>query len=510
MPSFARQQQRQQQERAAPARTDLRVEPRPAMTLAPAGIGLAHDFGRIAVGSSVPLGLQTKLAIGTAGDASEREADRISEQITATPRLGGACKCGDVCPKCRREPEAARALRTTRSDDSARSRTDAPPVVHEALRSGSQPLGADDRAYFESRLGHDFSRVRVHTGEPAEASAKAVHANAYTVGRDIVFAAARYAPHTPEGRRLLAHELVHVVQQTGGEAQAEGGATQVQRDLATPEPDEPPPLQADLTEAQVRAALEYNRARYDQANTRLIQQILGGPVTGRWTSDNIVAIAETQGRYGLQKDGKVGPETFRFITQEQAAEGAGTATEDCLTMFQATPSTAVGRASPGPNGTTRIVGHHIVRARFSSRCDCSQFRYRQSIVGSAMVYHPDGTSQEFSRSLNLIPGGRLPGELSEDGNINCPGITYGNRAPPGQPTTTTTCGENQYVDDSGATNQASGCNYRGEDQPELKIEHLATGDEVDLQVRFKGEILRNDRPIAVREWTDIDHSLTTP
>jgi hypothetical protein len=67
----------------------------------------------------------------------------------------------------------------------------------------------------EPRFGHDFSRVRVHTGTQAAESAQAVNALAYTVGQDVVFGAGRYAPHTHEGRRLIAHELTHVIQQQG-------------------------------------------------------------------------------------------------------------------------------------------------------------------------------------------------------------------------------------------------------------------------------------------------------
>ena len=70
----------------------------------------------------------------------------------------------------------------------------------------------------ESQFGYDFSRVRIHADAAAAESALAVNALAYTVGRDIVFAAGRYAPATPAGRGLLAHELTHVVQQGGGAA----------------------------------------------------------------------------------------------------------------------------------------------------------------------------------------------------------------------------------------------------------------------------------------------------
>lgn len=90
----------------------------------------------------------------------------------------------------------------------------------------------------------------------------------------------------------------------------------LQRDLATPEPDVPAPAQPDLTPAQIQDAIRFNSQRYDASNTRLIQDLLGGPVTGRWTAANVEAIASTQETYSLSKDGKVGGDTFRFRVQD--------------------------------------------------------------------------------------------------------------------------------------------------------------------------------------------------
>lgn len=87
------------------------------------------------------------------------------------------------------------------------------PIVREVLGSGGQPLDRNTRAFFEERFGHDFGRVRVHTDARAADSARAVNAYAYTVGQDVVFGAGRYEPATSAGKRLLAHELTHVVQQ---------------------------------------------------------------------------------------------------------------------------------------------------------------------------------------------------------------------------------------------------------------------------------------------------------
>jgi hypothetical protein len=92
--------------------------------------------------------------------------------------------------------------------------TTATAVVQEVLRAPGTSLDAATRSYFEPSFGFDFSRVRVHAGPLAAAAAQSVRARAFTVGRDIVFAADRFAPGTREGQRLLAHELTHVVQQT--------------------------------------------------------------------------------------------------------------------------------------------------------------------------------------------------------------------------------------------------------------------------------------------------------
>lgn len=89
--------------------------------------------------------------------------------------------------------------------------------IDQALAAGEgRPLDPPLRAVMEARLGQDFSSVRVHAGPQATESARALGAHAYTVGEDIVFQDSRYAPGTAAGRRMLAHELVHVAQQRAG------------------------------------------------------------------------------------------------------------------------------------------------------------------------------------------------------------------------------------------------------------------------------------------------------
>ncbi len=98
---------------------------------------------------------------------------------------------------------------------SSRGGQTAPPSVAEVLRSSGERMDGSTRSFMESRMGHDFSQVSVHTGARAAESARAVQASAYTFGNHIVFGSGAYAPGAPEGRRLLAHELTHVAQQQG-------------------------------------------------------------------------------------------------------------------------------------------------------------------------------------------------------------------------------------------------------------------------------------------------------
>ena len=88
--------------------------------------------------------------------------------------------------------------------------------VKDVVRSQGSPLDSETRSDMESRLGHDFGDVQVHTDSQASASAKSVQAHAYTVGNHVVFGEGTYSPSTDQGKRTLAHELTHVVQQRSG------------------------------------------------------------------------------------------------------------------------------------------------------------------------------------------------------------------------------------------------------------------------------------------------------
>ncbi|HKV40512.1 MAG TPA: DUF4157 domain-containing protein, partial [Blastocatellia bacterium] len=121
---------------------------------------------------------------------------------------GGSSGAHEDCAECNKS-----ALSMQRSAISSSHTLSAPPIVGEVLRSPGRPLDQSTRAFFEPRFGHDFSRVRVHSDAQAAESASAVNASAFTLGDDIVFGEAQFSPETDQGRRLLAHELTHVIQQ---------------------------------------------------------------------------------------------------------------------------------------------------------------------------------------------------------------------------------------------------------------------------------------------------------
>jgi hypothetical protein len=203
----------------------------------------AYDFSLIPVHAPAPITIQPKLAVNTPGDIYEQEADHIAEQVMRMPepKLQRACPCGGGCPTCQTEQPSHKIqhLQTRHVGPSDAGQVAAPPIVHEVLASPGQPLDASARAFFEPRFGHDFSRVRVHSDPAAEQSVRHVNANAYTVGHNMVFGAGRFAPGTDEGRRLLAHELTHVVQQSKGS----GHALHVQREAPSRAPGGAPPHQ---------------------------------------------------------------------------------------------------------------------------------------------------------------------------------------------------------------------------------------------------------------------------
>lgn len=149
-------------------------------------------------------GLQAKLAVGAQDDAFERQADSMADAIERSA-------AGPVHPL-----REAASIRRASQADASRGNTAETGHVENVIAGAGSPLDAATRGFMEPRFQRDFSQVRVHTDASAMESAHRVGALAYTVGEHVVFGRGQYQPHMPVGRRLLAHELTHVVQRDGG------------------------------------------------------------------------------------------------------------------------------------------------------------------------------------------------------------------------------------------------------------------------------------------------------
>jgi Domain of unknown function (DUF4157) len=175
--------------------------------------------GRSAVGHNLARHLLLRTPIRTLqrtlGNHGLADVLRQTLPERAIPELRRKCACGNEseqeCSECSKNRLAREREAASERDDS-----EATAIVGDVLKTPGQPLTESARRPLEPRFGYDFSRVRAHDGSEAAESASAVKAAAYNVGNHIVFGKGRYAPGTNEGDRLLAHELTHTIQQTGG------------------------------------------------------------------------------------------------------------------------------------------------------------------------------------------------------------------------------------------------------------------------------------------------------
>jgi len=334
------------------------------------GSGFASSgdaLSRIPVHASTSVRLQPKLEMSSPGDAFEREADSVASQVMRMPepRVQRSCACGGTCPKCSAEGKKHEEVqRQAIGADAAAPSVPVSSHVRDAVRGSGQPLDAGTRSYMEPRFGRDLSKVRVHTGAQAEASAAALSARAYTLGNRIVFGAGHYAPFTAAGRHLIAHELTHVIQQGGTErrlmrqaapsapvagqqereerkgeerkdegrevgggagaapaAVLEQSSVRVARDLAVA-PTVANPAEPVLTPKQIQAAIRYNGFRFkDPYSLAVVRDIVGVPRFPAVSDEDLArGVARYQASYGLTPDGQAGPATTARLVREAGAE----------------------------------------------------------------------------------------------------------------------------------------------------------------------------------------------
>jgi hypothetical protein len=148
------------------------------------------------------LQIQAKLNVSQPGDAYEQEADRIADTVVSGSTVGNV-QINKITPVQKKgEP----------SDISVPSSVES---KINSLKGNGAPLNRGLKEFFEPRFGVDLDKVRIHNDSQANRLSQAIHARAFTHGNDIAFAQGEYKPATIEGKTLIAHEITHVVQQSG-------------------------------------------------------------------------------------------------------------------------------------------------------------------------------------------------------------------------------------------------------------------------------------------------------
>jgi hypothetical protein len=211
-------------QRNSRSHADRFLSPAPAAPSGVRSLGFSapgHQAHRLASITVAPPILQPKLVVGGVDDPAEHEAELVADRVMRMPEpmLSISRVPVSVHRKCAACEEEELSRAPTASGHADPGGTMAPSIVHDVLRTPGQRFDPAARGFFESRFGHDFSGVQIHINAQAAASAAAVKARAYTVGGNIVFAAGQYRPASPDGRRLLAHELTHVLQQRAATGQ---------------------------------------------------------------------------------------------------------------------------------------------------------------------------------------------------------------------------------------------------------------------------------------------------
>lgn len=280
------------------------------------------------------------LTVSHPNDPAEKEADEMADRVMRfrVEREVGEGREGiglDVA----REGQVSRSIDAEREDEEAGetvpiriaegvsrkaateedltvSRESAEQIAR-VTSSGGKPL--ENAGFFEERMGADFSDVRVHTGPEAAKAAEGVQAKAFTLGRDVVFGEGQYRPETSDGKRLIAHELTHTLQQGSATPKRGGVFAKLARSVGK--------LWRQVVQREpafdLDSAVRYNTAHH-KANIYLLQKlnrIAQDPIlfelarssmdTGR---DFALLVRAVQKRLfptgpATKHDGKLGPET---------------------------------------------------------------------------------------------------------------------------------------------------------------------------------------------------------
>lgn len=312
-----------------PSSASLPTRGRGALRAATPAVTLGTDDRSIQDG----LRIQPKLTVNEPDGKYEREAERVSRVVTdrtATPLMA----TDEMVQETSRGEELRIGLSDGKSQWIDDRRGGAQPPSVGGTEAG-RPLSQTIRGWLEARFGCDLGAVRVHTGPDVDRAADALEARAFTVGTDVAIRRSEYRPGTRQGRRLLAHEVAHVIQQTAaGTARIDrqpasagaGGATGAktagsvksasdERSTGSGGQGEVQTVGQLLSVREAQAAIRYNEQRFHNWGMELVQDMVGAPVTGTADRRTVRMVTQWQRDHGLTVDGKVGRYTLQPIVE---------------------------------------------------------------------------------------------------------------------------------------------------------------------------------------------------
>ena len=369
------------------------------------------------------------------------------------------------CDDCEKEEKLQKQPAIQRS---ANGKSQASPAIAKkisASRGSGQSLPKNVNSEMSNKMGADFSNVNIHTDNTAVQMSRDLGANAFTVGNDIYFNQGKYNPSSSQGKRLLAHELTHTVQQ-GASAQM------IQADFAI-QPPNPGATATTLTPAQIQEAIRYNQRKLGRGSAdivRLVRDVLGiSPDPAVIDQDLVEAIVSWQAVNNLTQDGKLGPGTAAPLFAELRAEGHGRESRQLARLIRRgkvkkqpkySPS---GTLRPTASGGTKSVTftfsaefeHNPRNGIFASCCEV-----RQQIQWDASM------RRSFAATGNPVPHGGFPARHpanrwieDRDSSNDRYGRRSGRHSAPGA--------GDQYLNARGARDQANGTRYEGRDTPTM-------------------------------------------
>lgn len=340
--------------------------------------------------------VQAKLTVGAPDDAYEREADEVADRVMRMAQPAAVTPAGETVQR-----KCAACEGTADEPTPGLSPEERPHPQFQAKRDGGgevpsdfagrlgagAPLDPASRSYFEPRFGEDLGHVRIHDGPEADVAAESINARAFTLGTDVVFAAGEHDPSSESGKRLLAHELTHVMQQGGGQTHTEEEATT----------GETPPEREDFLSTASTARIMLQRQEETPIGPPTAEEAAQAGLQGAariLSVENFLSlrIDQTNAVPGVPPDARVRYMLFEFWLAVAGWELQGESAES--RYRQAAPPERLLRLSHA-NETAETVIHQLGAAPWFGQAREAVRAYREAYSGARARVMDDAVSAEL-------------------------------------------------------------------------------------------------------------------